>query len=320
MKPLPVVFFLISVCLAGPAFAAGAVRAQPSEAAGTLSKAAPSACADDDKACKLRELEALRRSDKDVLRSKPAPAPTYRRKAAPKVLVPNVAAPSAAPPQTSARMRVMSSEGVIASRAFVEPQAYPPQATAAYGIVAFPQTATAETLERQIHVCEAYVASLPLMDDVPAPTSQQMVTVWPVSKESAKRLNTLSRKPSGQHTACQGAVENYSLLTALQALRDAEIGAEDFKADGDGPYLVAWAPSSMKGQRGIPVLVMDLSGIENTRRLHQVFKEWREKIELNPELWETDIGWSMDKVKLVVAEWAEKYGPTILHFYETATN
>lgn len=126
-----------------------------------------------------------------------------------------------------------ASTSVIATRLFAGPNQYPPEEFAAYGILAFRSRASSEDRSRHITICEAYVASLPHSSELNLSASEQMVTIWPVdSDNAANRLNLMPRTD-----ICSVAVNNYGLVDALQALKDAEAtGAE---GSGMGPFLLA---------------------------------------------------------------------------------
>jgi hypothetical protein len=192
-----------------------------------------------------------------------------------------------------------------ASRSFVGPHALPPADFAAYGIVAFPYMANPRTWERHKMVCDAYVATLPRSEDLPLPKDKQMVTVWPLRTEGmAKKLGADSASD-----ACKEAVENYDLTTSLRALKDAQKAGEEL-GFRRGPFLLAWAPSSSKGQPDALVLVADLTDKADYDEVLEVFGQWRSRIEENPELWVD--GWSAEGLRVVVKEWADRVGPAVL--------
>ena len=198
-----------------------------------------------------------------------------------------------------------------ASRAFVGPHGYPPVESAAYGIVAFPQRAMPDTHGRYVAICETYAVTLPDSGELDVPRSSQMITVWPVEDSYLARQLNYDRSPN----VCPFAVEHYDLPTAQQALRDAAKAGVDFSIDREGPFLLAWAPSSQKGREDALVLTADLSGISDPAKIREVFRGWREDIEKNPELWQE--GWSLEGARIAVRDWADKYGPSVLKFWET---
>lgn len=209
---------------------------------------------------------------------------------------PNLGRPNVGAPEIPAIIPPNNNQ-VLTTRNFFGPHDVPPINFAAYGIVAFPQTATSSTLQRYKSICEAYVATLPLVSATSAPTTEQMVTVWPVESASlASRLN-------GQGEAvCKEAVEHYDLPTALIALKEART-QERKELSGVGPYLLAWTPSSKKGQPDTVVLVLDLSDATVDQHYLSYFQDWREKIEQNPKLWRNGT-WSMTEIRVL----ADKYG------------
>ncbi|MCG2629722.1 hypothetical protein L6654_24160 [Bradyrhizobium sp. WYCCWR 13023] len=189
------------------------------------------------------------------------------------------------------------------TRSFLAPHDVPPSEFAAYGIVAFPQRATSQTLSRHQAICEAYVATLPPASKNAASSKEQMVTVWPVETGSmAKRLTEGA-------TDCKLAVEKYDLATSLTALKEAQ-NQEGSKLSGEGPYLLGWAPSKTKGMKDAIVLIADLSGTTTDAQYLEYFRRWREDIEKKPELWSR--GWSETDLRVLIRNWADRWGTTIL--------
>jgi hypothetical protein len=194
-----------------------------------------------------------------------------------------------------------------ASRLFAGPGQYPPTSFAAYGIVAFPSRATSEDRNRYVMLCQAYVAVLPHASELTLPDSQQMVTVWPVSSDSiASRLNRAPRKD-----VCDAAVDNYGLVVATQALRD----AAQIKADlgGRGPFLLAWSPSTQKGKADALVLEANLSNVTTSDEAKLRLLSWKSDILEDPDIWKN--GWDLERLKITMREWLDEYGPKVLTLF-----
>lgn len=195
--------------------------------------------------------------------------------------------------------------GVLASRTFAQPHDIPPVLYKAYGIVAFPALATADTKDRFRSVCAAYLATLPASSEVDTDVTNQMVTVWPVnSSDIVAKLATLD-----PDRTCQAATENYNLATALTALKEAK-SAGVRHLDDRGPYLLAWSPASAKGQRRTLVLVLDLSSASTIERFKEQLSAWRERIEQDPELWED--GFSLAALRDKIRYWVDHLGAQLL--------
>ena len=190
---------------------------------------------------------------------------------------------------------------VLPSRAFLPPHDIPPEDFAAYGIVAFPQQAISSTIRRHISICEAFVATLPSASLATVPPKQQMVTVWPI--DSASVSVTLATKPD-----CKVATEHYDLPTALTALKEARTTQRTFLAEG--PYLLAWAPSSTKGKKDALVLIADLSDARTDVDFLNRFRAWRDEIEKKPEVWGRG-GWSELDLRPLIRRWGDKWGTMI---------
>jgi hypothetical protein len=192
---------------------------------------------------------------------------------------------------------------IRASRLFAGPNQFPPEAFAAYGIVAFRARASSGERERHVMLCEAYVATLPRSDELAVPVAEQMVTVWPISDDkTADQLNE-----PGSDGVCEAAISRYGLAVSLQALRDA--GEERIGHDRRGPFLLAWAPAVDKGKPDALMLVADLSDVTTYAQAEAVFVLWRNDIEANPEYWGE--GWNVEQLRLAIQLWVDRYGSQI---------
>ena len=211
---------------------------------------------------------------------------------------------SSAPPMVNA-----SGNRMKASRLFAGPSQYPPDQFAAYGIVAFPSRASATTRDRHLMICKAYLASLPHtseLDDIP--TQEQMATVWPVTSAAAFD----EQSPVAESEVCEWAVDEYGLVTGLDALLEAGIALKE-NLNRRGPYLLAWSPSSQKGEPDAIVLAVDLTGITTYRQANDVFVKWRNEIQLDSDQWED--GWNVEQVRLTIQQWVDDIGPRLFTLF-----
>ena len=194
-----------------------------------------------------------------------------------------------------------------ASRLFAGPSQYPPTDFAAYGIIAFRSRAAPDDRKRYLMFCETNVALLPHTSEVLLPRSRQMVTVWPIQSDNvASHLNRAPRRE-----VCEPAIDNYGLVLATTALKDA--GKTGADLNDQGPFLLAWSPSSQKGKDDALVLVANLSNVTTSEQAKLRLQRWKTDILLNPEIWER--GWNLERVRITVREWADKFGPKILTLF-----
>lgn len=242
---------------------------------------------------------------------RPKPAPVSKRPSGGAIVGGGAAAGWASAGGATAGAGGANTGGDIrASRTFIEPHRLPPRAFAAYGIVAFSTQVTSWTRDRHKMICEAYIASLPESGELAVAEAKQMVTVWPVtSRTLAEDLE--SKSPA---VACQKAIDGYHLPTSLGAIRDAQ--AAGYMLDGEGPFLIAWAPASKKGQPDVPVLSADLSDAKTPTQVMEIMRKWRDDIEANPDLWGNGDGWSLEAMRLKVRDWADHFGRVVLKFTE----
>ena len=190
-----------------------------------------------------------------------------------------------------------------ATRLFAGPQQYPPKDFPAYGIFAFRSRATSQDRVRYLMFCEAYVAVLLHTSEVLMPASQQMVTVWPIdSDDVATGLNSSRKAP------CGPAVDNYGLAIGKEALDDATQAGVD--VSDQGPYLLAWSPSTEKGKHDALVLVANLSRVTTNDEAKLRLLRWQSDILLDPKIWNR--GWNLEDLRFAIREWANDFGPNVL--------
>jgi hypothetical protein len=96
----------------------------------------------------------------------------------------------------------------------------------------------------------------------------------------------------------------------LTAIKEAEATKAGLRLLGSGPFLLGWAPSGEKGKKDALVLAVDLSGANTNEHYLEYFREWRDDIERRPEVWNN--GWSLEKLRLAIRDWADKTGTMLL--------
>jgi hypothetical protein len=206
-----------------------------------------------------------------------------------------------APPPPSATPRVW------ATRIFAGPNQYPPTEFAAYGIVAFRARATQADRSRYNMICEAYVGGLPAFSEVNAPIQQQMATVWPIESNAvATQLNNAQRA-----SLCRNAIDRYGLVTSIKAIDAARRSGVPF--NGIGPFLLAWSPPTTEGKLNALVLVADLSDVTTAAQAAEIFAQWSDDIQKDPDLWQR--GWNIAKLRIKIQLWADRYGKQILKLF-----
>ncbi len=130
-------------------------------------------------------------------------------------------------------------------------------------------------------------------------------------------MNSMNR--SGELTAdgtsdlvCHFAVEYYDYVAAKGSIDAARRMNSGVRLNSRGPFLLAWSPGSNFGKSSDnPVLFADLSGVNNRSEALRYFRQWREDIEGNPELWRRG-GWSKNAVKTTLRNWFTKNGERVL--------
>jgi outer membrane protein OmpA-like peptidoglycan-associated protein len=200
---------------------------------------------------------------------------------------------------------------VRASRIFAGPNQYPPRNFAAYAILAFRTKATSQSRSRYEAICEGYLAAIPqssALADREVPLSEQMTTVWPLeNKELADELN-VAREP--QLERCADIVNGIDTITSADAFAAARRSDGRGEFTGEGPFLMAWSPSTTFGQAQTLVLTLDLSNVTTVQEATNRFSDWANRIEKNPKLWRN--GWDLEALRTTIRQFADKYGARIL--------
>ena len=205
------------------------------------------------------------------------------------------------------------------SRLFAVRDQYPPSDFSAYGIVAFPSSMTSDSVNQYKAICEGYVSSILASSELvkeSVPVSAQFPTIWPLrSNDLAISLNS---SPNDNRDQCDRIVMDIDTTMSAIALNratvqlQARIGDGDFGLNGDGPYLLAWAPGSDFESTDDDVLLLqfDLSDVTNSSQAKRVFQFWTEEIERDPGTWER--GFNFKRIRLKIMLGADKYGSIIL--------
>lgn len=234
------------------------------------------------------------------------------------VIIIGILAAVALPAYQDYSMKSESSH-VTPSRMFISAGQYPPDSFRAYGILAFPQRASPDTKKRHLMICNAYVSALPHSTELKGvPLSSQMVTVWPIENtELATKVDLNTTRGN----VCEVAVDHYGLVVAKSALNDAAKAATvehdlvrgdtlDFNNLKQGPYLLAWAPGSKKGDPDALVLVIDLTRVNLPEHATNIFSRWIKEIEQDPTLWSN--GWDIPALRLKLKLWADDLGDSLI--------
>lgn len=196
---------------------------------------------------------------------------------------------------------------IYATRLFAGPNGYPPTDFAAYGILAFTSRASPRDRERHLLICQAYVNSVRLFSAIQKPTTEQMVTVWPLASDAI--AESLFQKSDDE--VCSGAVDGYGSVTADRAIRHAALAGAELS--GLGPFLIAWSPPKKKGEKDAVVLVANLSGIHDYDAALKVMLQWVQDIERDPELWAR--GWNRSSLTRKIQRWFDHRGTLLLRVF-----
>jgi hypothetical protein len=221
-------------------------------------------------------------------------------------------APSLPPPPTASIPPPAIGGGgsppmAIATRIFLAGNEPVPGQFGAVAVLIFPSGADPARMQ---NVCRAFVAVLDDSDEVSErlPNAAQMVTIWPVRPDSAVPRFGVVSTPAQADRLCAAAVANYDLLRVRVAMAGLP-AAERLAPATRGPLLAAWAPGADFGRQHVSILRYDLSGIAGQQRLIGAMQVWKDKIERQPELWQS--GWNTTKVRLWLSTQVDELGAQI---------
>ena len=186
----------------------------------------------------------------------------------------------------------------------------PPTVFAACGVVAFGAAATDERRAGYTAICAGYIAGLPMAQLLArrgVSLAQQMATVWPLgTPDLANDLNEANRHDTD---VCADVVADTDLVASRDAIAKARRATGQALA-GQGPFLLAWSPSTIFGQAEVPVLVWDMTNVTNATQATDMFSDWAIEIERSPELWAD--GWNLEKLRSTLRLLADKYGAGVI--------
>lgn len=197
-----------------------------------------------------------------------------------------------------------------ATRLFAGPDMIPPQDFAAYAILATRHSPRGSDRSRYEVICAAYLEVLEASDAPSVPTTdKQLVTVWPVAEPGLETIG-LADTPAER---CAAAIDHYHLPSGRQAIKEAERGSPALLQELsvlDGPFLLAWNPSTDKGNPGVPLFRMDLSQVRTESQARAFFRLWRKGILENTDHWVD--GWQDVGTRLRLKVYIENYSDQAL--------
>jgi hypothetical protein len=112
---------------------------------------------------------------------------------------------------------------------------------------------------------------------------------------------------------CRRAVLSIDLVASRDSIVKARTALRKTSFEGRGPFVIAWSPAQSFGKSQAAVLVLNLSNVTTGAQAVEMFREWSNKIEQNPELWTG--GWNHDSLRVTLRLWADRWGPGILSLF-----
>jgi hypothetical protein len=214
---------------------------------------------------------------------------------------------SAAPPAR----RGPEPDAPLGSRLFTPPLYNVPKGYGAVAVIAFAHP-PADDVERKRYLaaCAAFVTVLPDAQIAfeEAPSRPQMVTLWP-REDLSKPLSVRAPPPGAAlDRVCAEAVDNFAYVAADGWLSELPRNVA-FERARRGPFLVAWAPPSARGQANVPILRYDLSDFADRAEFVDSLTLWKNEIEDDPDLWSR--GWDLTRWRLRIRTFSDHYAEQI---------
>ncbi|MEB3255258.1 MAG: hypothetical protein VKJ05_02600 [Synechococcaceae cyanobacterium] len=147
------------------------------------------------------------------------------------------------------------------------------------------------------------------------PLKEQMATVWPLTNTGL--ASTLNAAKTANSKSCEAIVASTDFLTSHDALHRLRKLAVQANLSDRGPYLIAWSPGAAFGRANAAVLVLNLSNVTTTEGATAIFRDWADKIEMNPQHWKK--GWNLTSLKTSLQLWADRWGSDVLTFVSATT-
>jgi hypothetical protein len=197
---------------------------------------------------------------------------------------------------------------LIPTRAFLPSSKIPPPDVGAYGVAALRAKSTPANAARLGMFCTAFIKTLPSQYSLPVgmPVTQEMVTIWPIDTPKPVTL---------PQENCEFLLEHYDLFGGESAIADAT--AQGKNLSGRGPFLIGWSPSNSRYVPDAVVLVVDMSDFDTQDSFDEALMFWQRKIVENPALWNS--GFSAERIRLAMRDFADKYGTSILKAVKLGT-
>ncbi len=187
----------------------------------------------------------------------------------------------------------------IAARSLLNSGQEPNPDFGAFGYVLLThRPTTTDDRNRHLSVARAFLGSLESVESYPDdPRSSLMITYWPVQSPS----------PSWDAEASE-LVAQYDYKRTIQLLLYVQ-HRDEVRSDTRGPILVAW-DKPYGDPTAKHAMVWDLRTYSD-EGLGRAFRIWRERITLEPELWND--GFQLVKFRETVHNELNKYGETLIN-------
>lgn len=186
----------------------------------------------------------------------------------------------------------------IAARSLLDEGQDPDPRFGAFGYVLLThRPTTTDDQNRHLSVARAFLGSLESVESHPdVPRSLLMITYWPVQ----------SPIPSWDAQASE-LVSQYDYKRTIQLLLHVQHG-DEVRSDTRGPVLVAW-DKPYGDPTAKHVMVWDLRTFPD-EALGRAFRIWRERITLEPELWND--GFKLVKARETVRNFLNEHGEILI--------
>ncbi|MFH1051426.1 MAG: hypothetical protein V1779_10925 [bacterium] len=116
---------------------------------------------------------------------------------------------------------------------------------------------------------------------------------------------------------CDKLLKNYDYLRAKAIISYLDENFQNDILSREGPILVAFEKPFNTDSKQSKALIMDLSKLTKYQ-IEDAFKEWQDRIVLNPEVWSNGLKWELTRLEIEAL--FDKYGNHIYQFLTKSTD
>ncbi|QPH55482.1 hypothetical protein I0K15_07030 [Pontivivens ytuae] len=181
-----------------------------------------------------------------------------------------------------------------------------------YGVLMFTRSPDLNNA-RDRQICRSFIRLN--IEDSRSRTRQRdrFVTIWPIEQYLYQNI-TEENTPRDIESVCNYAIENYDYNIVSEILPRIWSKELPISRLGQGPYLVGWLPASNLSNPDAPIIIVDMSSVEERSEIDEVILQWRSDIMSDPKLLNLDSTTQITRMK--IRNWLDRFGSKLLMILE----